>query len=148
MSEAEALARQYSWPGTRAEDGLITVNPERAKSAARRQVRIGDRRFGVIGCGPDIFLSAPLARPSLQLEEICTVTGTPIRIVVTPSGVERADPSGAVVAMPHPRILDQVQAPAGASTRQPATSRRSSRRSTPTSARSGPCSPPPGRPKD
>lgn len=113
VGEAEALARQYSWPGTRVGDGLITVNPERAKSAARRQVQIGDRRFGVTGCGPDIFLYAPLVRPSLQLEETCTVTGTPIRIVFTPSGVERVDPGGAVVAMPHPRILDQVPAPCG-----------------------------------
>ena len=68
VSEAEALARQYSWPGTRVGAGLITVNPERAKSAARRQVQIGDRRLGVTGCGPDIFLYAPLVRPSLQLD--------------------------------------------------------------------------------
>jgi hypothetical protein len=67
VSEAEALARQYSWPGTRTrvENGLITVHPGRASAAARRQVRIGDRRFGVTGCGPDIFLYAPLVRPSL-----------------------------------------------------------------------------------
>ena len=86
VSEAEALARQYSWPGTRTriEDGLISVNPERAKPAARRHVQIGDRRFGVTGRGPDIFVNAPLVRPSLQLEETCTVTGTPIRLVFTP----------------------------------------------------------------
>ena len=113
VAEAEALARQWGWPGTRAEDGLISVKPERAKSAARRQVRIGDRRFGVTGCAPDIFLYAPLVRPWLQLEETCTVTGTPIRITFTPGGVERVDPGGAVVAMPHPRILDQVPAPCG-----------------------------------
>jgi hypothetical protein len=69
VSEAEALARQWGWPGTRVEDGLITVNPERAKSTARRHVRIGDRRFGVTGCAPDIFTYAPLVRPSLQVEE-------------------------------------------------------------------------------
>jgi hypothetical protein len=28
VSGAEALAQQYSWPGTRIEDGIITVNPE------------------------------------------------------------------------------------------------------------------------
>lgn len=109
VGEAEALARQWGWPGTRAQDGLITVNPERAKSATRRHVRVGDRRFGVTGCGPDIFLYAPLARPSLHLEETCPATGTPIRIVFTPSGVERADPSGAVLPLAHPREL----APAG-----------------------------------
>ena len=113
VAEAEALARQWGWPGTRAEDGLISVKPERAKSAARRQVRIGDRRFGMTGCALDIFYYAPLVHPFLQVEETCPVTGTPIRITFTPGGVERVDPGGAVVAMPHPRILDQVPAPCG-----------------------------------
>jgi hypothetical protein len=115
VSDAEAMARHYAWPGTRTRvgDGLITVSPEPATSAARRHVQIGDRRFGVTGCGPDIFLYAPLVRPWLRLEETCTVEGTPIRIVFTPTGVESVDPGGAVVAMPHPRILDQVQAPCG-----------------------------------
>jgi hypothetical protein len=113
VSEAEAQARQYSWPGTHVEDGLITVSPERARSAARRHLQIGDRRFGVTGCGPDIFLYAPLVRPWLRLEETCSATGTPIRIMFTPDDVERVEPGGAVVAMPHPRILDQVPAPCG-----------------------------------
>src|SRR5262249_53287674 len=81
VSEAEALAQQWGWPGTRVEDGLIAVPPERARSATRRHVRVGDRRFGVTGCGGDIFLYAPLVRPALHLEETCTTTGTPIRIV-------------------------------------------------------------------
>jgi len=98
VNEAEALARQWGWPGTRVEDGRITVNPERAKSAARRRVQVGGRRFGVTGCAPDIFLFAPLVRPSLQVEETCPVTGTPIRIVFTPRRVERVEPAGAVVA--------------------------------------------------
>jgi alkylmercury lyase len=99
VTEAEALARQWGWPGTRVEDGFITVNPERAKSAARRQVQIGDRRFGVSGCACDIFWAAPLVRPSLQLEETCPATGTPIRIVFTPRGVEHVEPADAAVAM-------------------------------------------------
>jgi alkylmercury lyase len=97
VGEAEALARQWGWPGTRVDDGLISVDPERAKSATRRQVRIGDRRFGVTGCACDIFYYAPLVRPSLHLEETCPATGTPIRIVFTPGRVERVDPAGAVV---------------------------------------------------
>ncbi len=99
VGEAEALARQWGWPGTRVEDGLISVDAERAKSAARRQVRIGDRRFGVSGCAPDIFYYAPLVRPSLHVEETCPATGTLIRLVFTPSRVERVDPAGAVVPM-------------------------------------------------
>ena len=110
VSQTEALAaRQWGWPGTRVEDGLITVTPERVLSAPRRHVQIGNRRFGVTGCAPDVFLYAPLVRPSLQLEEICLVTGSRIRIVFTPGGVESVDPSGAVVPMPHPRELDQPE---------------------------------------
>jgi len=74
VDEAEALARQWGWPGTRVEDGLISVDPERAQSATRRHVQVGVRRFGVTGCAPDIFLYAPLARPSLHLEERRTAT--------------------------------------------------------------------------
>ena len=108
VRQAEALARRGG-PITRVENGLITVDPERAKPAARRRLRIGDRRFGVTGCGFDVFLYAHLIRPSLQLEEICTVTGTPIRIVFTPGGVEDVDPSGAVLPLPGPQMLDRIE---------------------------------------
>lgn len=104
VKEAEELMRRLgSWPGTRVENGIITVNPERAKSAPRRQLQIGDRRFGVSGCGPDIFLYAPLVRPSVRVEETCTVTGTPIRLVFTPSRVEHVEPAGAVLPLPGPQ---------------------------------------------
>ena len=104
VNEAEELMRRLGgWPGTRVENGIITVNPERAKSAPRRQLRIGDRRVGVSGCAPDIFLYAPLLRPSVQVEETCPVTGTPIRIVFTPSRVENVEPAGAVLPLPGPQ---------------------------------------------
>jgi alkylmercury lyase len=111
VKEAEVRARKYGMAdkergggfGTRVENGIITVNPERAKAAPRRQLQIGDRRFGVTGCAPDIFLYAPLVRPSLQVEETCTVTGTPIRIVFTPSRVEHVEPAGAVLPLPGPQ---------------------------------------------
>ncbi|MGH3302392.1 MAG: organomercurial lyase [Streptosporangiaceae bacterium] len=102
VDEAEALARQWGWPGTRVQDGLITVDPERAKAAARRHVRVGDRRLGVTGCAFDILYYAPLVHPTLQVEETCPATGPPIRLVFTPSRVERADPSGAVFPVPYP----------------------------------------------
>ena len=101
VGEAEALARQFG-------DGLITVNPERAEPAARRQLQIGDRRFGLTCCAPDMFAYAHLVRPSLQVEETCPATGTPIRIVFTPSGVESADPAGAVVPILPPREFDRL----------------------------------------
>lgn len=91
LSEAQALAQQLSWPPTRLENGLMTVNPERDPLPPRRHVQFGDRRFGVTGCAPDGFLYAPLVRPSLLLEEVCSVTGTHIRIVFTPA-LSRASP--------------------------------------------------------
>ncbi len=96
-------------------DGLITVNPERAKSATRRHVQIGDRRFGVTGYGCDIFFYAPLVRPSPQVEETCPVAGTPIRIVFTPHEVEHVEPAGAVMAMMGPQ---ESWAAAGSMARQ------------------------------
>jgi alkylmercury lyase-like protein len=115
VSEAEALAQGHCTTGKpvedgyiRAEDGLITFSPERAPSAPRRQLQIGDRRLGMTGCAPDVILYAPLLRPSLQVEETCPVTGTPIRIVFTPSRVEHVEPVGAVVAMPPVQVLDRA----------------------------------------
>lgn len=107
VSEAEALAEQWGLY-TRVEDGLISVNPERAKSAARRHVQIGDRRFGVTGCAPDIFMYAPLVRPALHLEEPCTTTGAPIRITFTAGCVESVEPSSAVLPIPPPQVLDRT----------------------------------------
>ena len=68
VSEAEARAQGHCTTATlvedplaRVEDGLITfINPERAKSAPRRQLQIGDRRFGMAGCAFGVFLYAPL----------------------------------------------------------------------------------------
>jgi len=115
VREAEALAQGHCTTGkpvedgyTRVEDGLITFNPERAPSAPRRQVQVGDRRLGMTGCAPDVILYAPLVRPSLQVEETCPATGTPIRIVFTPSRVEQVEPAGAIVAMPPVQVLDRA----------------------------------------
>lgn len=110
VSEAEALAKQWGWPGTRVENGLITIDPESAATAARRRARIGDRQFGVSGCAADVFLYAPLVRPSIHMEETCPTTGTPIRIEFTPNRVETVHPSGAVVAMVDASRLSALKA--------------------------------------
>jgi hypothetical protein len=102
VSKADAMARQGAF-GTRVENGIITVNPERAKAAPRRKLQIGDRRLGVTGCAPDIFLYAPLLSPSVQVEETCPATGTPIRLVFTPSRVEHVEPAGTVLPLPGPQ---------------------------------------------
>src|SRR5260370_41247148 len=49
VSQAEKFA-QPGWPGffgTRVENGLITVKPERVPVAARRELQVGDGRCGV-----------------------------------------------------------------------------------------------------
>ena len=61
------------------------------------------------GCAPDVFLDAPLIRPSLQVEETCPATRTPIRLMCTPSGVESADPAGTVVPILPPQEFDRLE---------------------------------------
>jgi len=100
VGEAEALARQF-------EDGLITVNPERAEPAARRQLQIGDRRVGMTGCAPDIFLYARWSARPFRWRKPAR-RPAPIRIVFTPSGVESVDPAGAVVPILPPREFDRL----------------------------------------
>ena len=109
VSDAETLARQWGWPGTQVANGLIFVNPERVTSAPRRKVQIGDRRFGVTGCGGDIFLYAPLVRPSIQVEETCPTTGMPIRLAFTSSHVVHVEPTGAVLPLSDARELERME---------------------------------------
>jgi alkylmercury lyase len=67
----------------------------------------------VTGCACDIFWAAPLVRPPLQLEETCPATGTPIRVVFTPCGVEHAEPAGAIMAMLRPQECKNAVETAG-----------------------------------
>ena len=79
---------------TQVRNGFISVNPERSLLVPRRRLQMGDRRFGVTGCAPDVFLYVPLVGPSLQVEETCPATGTAIRFVFTHSGIQSVDPPG------------------------------------------------------
>lgn len=108
-SEAEALARQWGWPGTRVEDGLISVDPERARPATRRRAQVGDRRFGVTGCAGDVLLWAPLVRPSVHLEETCQASGAPIQIELAVDRVERVEPDGVVLPIPPAQSMEQTE---------------------------------------
>ncbi|MGH7922146.1 MAG: organomercurial lyase [Candidatus Dormibacteraceae bacterium] len=70
---------------------------------------MGDRWFGMIGCAPDVFLYAPLVRPSLVVEEPCPATGIHIRLVFTPSRVESVEPGGAVVPILPSEEFDRLE---------------------------------------
>ena len=111
VREAETIAQRWGPPGTRVEDGLISVDSSQAKEAPRRQLRIGRRQFGVTGCAADVLLYAPLVRPSLQLEETCPTTGTPIRLEFTSDRVVRVEPVSTVVPWLRfsPQELDQLE---------------------------------------
>lgn len=111
VREAEALAQQRGIPGTRVEDGLISIDPARAKAAPRRQIRIGQRQFGMTGCALDVFLYAPLVHPSLQLEETCSTTGTPIRLEFAKDRVVRVEPASTVlpILILSPQEIDQTE---------------------------------------
>ena len=109
VSEAEVLAQRWGPPGTRVEGGLISVDPERAKATPRRQLWIGHRQFGVTGCALDLLYYAPLVRPSLQLEETCPTTGTPIRLEFTSERVVLVEPAGTVLPVLNPQTLDQLE---------------------------------------
>jgi hypothetical protein len=96
----------------------------------------------VTGCAPDVFLYAPLLRPSVQVEETCPATGTPIRLVFTPSRVERVEPAGAVLPLPGPQspLYSCVAASNGEQIDADACDA--------SLCSQAPCSPPPGRPGD
>jgi alkylmercury lyase len=94
----------------RVEDGLITFklhfDPERP---TRRQLQIGDRRVRTtVGCAPDVLLYAPLLHRFVQVEETCPATGTPMRLMFTPSGVKSVDPAGVAVPIPPPKDFDRI----------------------------------------
>jgi hypothetical protein len=91
----------------------------------------------VTGCAPDVFLYAPLVRPSLRVEDTCPATGPPVRIVFTPRGVESVHPAGAVVPVPSPQDVDRVEGMGTESCDADATL-----------CRSAPSTPPPRRLKD
>jgi len=106
VSEAEELALQHGWPGVQVQNGLISLNPERAQVATRRQLRVGGRRFGFSGCAPDLLIYAAVLGPSLQVDDTCPATGKAIHVDFTPRGVERVDPVETVVALLNPQWLD------------------------------------------
>jgi alkylmercury lyase len=117
VRKAEALAHAHCTSGepvdegyNRVEAGVITFNPGRAPSAPRRWLQIGERRLGMTGCAPDVLLYAPLVRPSLEVEEPCPATGTPIRVAFTPDRVVSVDPATAVLAMPPVQVMDRADA--------------------------------------
>jgi alkylmercury lyase len=55
-------------------------------------------------CAVDALLFPVLIGAPAEIESPCAATGEPIRIQVTPSGLERVDPAGAVVSTVKPAV--------------------------------------------
>jgi alkylmercury lyase len=80
-------------------DGMIRLDVTPA-GPRRYRVDAGGRPVGAgNGCSVDMYLLAlALGRP-IHAEATCPASGTPIRVDITPEGVERIDPPTAVVAV-------------------------------------------------
>lgn len=80
-------------------DGMIGLDVTPA-GPRRYRVDTGGRPVGAgKGCSVDMYLLAlALGRP-IHAEATCPASGTPIRVDITPEGVERIDPPTAVVAV-------------------------------------------------
>jgi alkylmercury lyase len=63
-------------------------------------------------CATDTLIFPVALGLSGMIESTCPATGQPIRIAVTPQGVEKVDPSGAVVSLIRPESVDDMRAEA------------------------------------
>lgn len=97
-----------AWANTRLDDGLAQFDFVAMKGTPRFRYHIGGRTVGVGGCAPDIFLVAFALRQPFQVESVCPVTGTPIRVEFDTDGVAAAEPAGTVVAMIHPHTAPEA----------------------------------------
>jgi alkylmercury lyase len=97
--ETARLLRQTWRERVDLRDGIIRLD---ATPAGPRRYRVytGGRPVGAgKGCSVDMYLLAlALGRP-IHAEATCPASGTPIRVDITPEGVERIDPPTAVVAV-------------------------------------------------
>jgi hypothetical protein len=102
--EAIALAWQASRVRPDGQGRLRLEAPFGGGGPSRRTVYVDRREIPVSGCGPDLFPAAVVLDVPFRVEDICQVTGTPIRIQFSPAGVEQVDPPEAVVAMISPDV--------------------------------------------
>ncbi len=106
VDETLALARQFL--KVKIQDGLIHLDLSAAGPSARYRLQIGARTIDADGCAPDIIWTALLADKPIHAEATCPATGTPIRVDLTPEGVERVEPPSTVIAVISP-LAPQLQ---------------------------------------
>jgi alkylmercury lyase len=80
-------------------DGMVRLDATPA-GPRRYRVHAGGRSVGAgKGCSVDMYLLALAIGRPIHAEATCPATGTPIRVDITPEGVEHIDPPTAVVAV-------------------------------------------------
>jgi alkylmercury lyase len=111
VDETLALARQFL--KVHVKDGLIQLDLTGAGPSARYRLQIGERPIATGGCAPDIVWTALLAGKPIQAQATCPATGSPIRVDLTPDGVERVEPPSTVIALLNPLApqLQQLSSP-------------------------------------
>ena len=109
-SPQETVALAQQWGRVRLADEHIFFAPEDSPFA-RYHLQVGARALDTGGCAPDIFWSVLAAEIPIQVDSTCPATGLPIRVELSPQGVERVEPPGAVVTMLHPRaqVIQEMQ---------------------------------------
>jgi alkylmercury lyase len=89
------VAGGYDWVFDRVDPGGGADYPRRLVEQAAGGRTVGAGK----GCSVDMYLLAPALGRPIHAEATCPTTGTPIRVDIIPEGVERIDPSTAVVAV-------------------------------------------------
>ena len=106
VGETLALARQFL--KVRVQDALIHLDLSAVGTSVRYRLQIGARTIDAGGCAPDIVWTALLAGTPIHAEATCPATGIPIRVDLTPDGVERVEPPSTVITMISP-LAPQLQ---------------------------------------
>jgi alkylmercury lyase len=76
--------------------------------SSRYELRIGHRRIYAEGCAPDQFWIALFIPEPVEIRAVCQATGSPIRMIVSASGVEGVEPSQAMVGLINPLDVQAV----------------------------------------
>jgi len=100
LDETVALAGQ--WAYVCVAEGYIHFDPK-GSPYSRYRVKVGTRVLDTGGCAVDLFWAVLATGASVRAESRCPTTGTPIRVDLSPEGVESVSPPGAMVTVLHPR---------------------------------------------
>jgi len=106
VDETLALARQFL--KVNVQDGLVHLDLSATGASARYRLQIRERTIDANGCAPDIVWTALLVDTPIQAQATCPATGTPIRVDLTPDGVEHVEPPSTVIAVISP-LAPQLQ---------------------------------------